>query len=547
MKRLIVVFFVAVFAGTLLGQVISVSESEVDFGWSNIYTTPHTSELTVSNNTDEEIVVTVMESSDVISVNPTYFTMSANQSQNVSISFSPVTNITYDYTVFFKVEAEEFAEPVRIIGYGAVHSKYSSTFNKWDSDLVSALSNIVANHNALSYADAQTELFGYIANESGQVRCVYTNQWFTCQPGNTPDWNLINTGHTWPINKGGSGSDERDLHHLFPTDTQVNSLKADHPFGEVVNASWEYMDSKVGTNSSGITVFEPRDSHKGDAARAMFYFVLRYGNLYNFLNSADQQTVLREWYHQDPVSTYEINRNETIDIIQWKSNPFIEHSPFLDRIASFSHNFETPRFPIVSTPYEVYNFPSTLVNEPVEISIPIANNGNLGLDIIGVQANEPQFTVLDFPASLEPGEWGVITAKFLSSSIDTYYTALTIYSDDLDSPHEISVVGHCSPVSNEDNNVELFTNISMVNHPNPFTELTTLSFTGVKQKSATIAIYNLKGQKVTNIVNNALRGGKGEIVWNGCDSEGKKLPSGIYFAKLIAGNQSTTRKILLMK
>jgi FlgD Ig-like domain/Kre9/KNH-like N-terminal Ig-like domain len=87
---------------------------------------------------------------------------------------------------------------------------------------------------------------------------------------------------------------------------------------------------------------------------------------------------------------------------------------------------------------------------------------------------------------------------------------------------------------------ELFQNI-----PNPFNPSTEIRFNVPQTSSfATIEIYNLKGQKIRqySIFNN-----QSSIVWDGTDQVGKPVSSGVYFAKLKAGNQTVTRKMLLMK
>lgn len=545
MKKLSSVLIIVFIVGTIFGQIITVSESEVTLGRVNINTESSVN-LTITNNADEEVLVNVIENSAVISFEQSSFNIPSNQNYTVTLSFIPETNVTYNHTVFFNVEDSEFSVPVKVIASGKFpDSLYNGTDDKWDSELRTAMSQIIANHHSISYEDARVQLFGYIANVNGRVRCVYTNEWYNCSYGNTPNWNDINTEHTWPQSMGAAGTAKSDLHHLFPTNSQANSIRGNYPFGEVVNTSWQNGGSKKGTNSSGNTVFEPRDDHKGDTARVMFYFALRYGNLNNFLNSANQQLVMKNWYYADPVSQYEIERNEEIEAIQNKPNPFIEYPQLMDRIANMTDNSATPRSPLICTPYAEYNFPGTALNQTSQLSIPIANGGNKSLTISSIQFTDPAFTISDFPASLEIGDWGVVTVNFTPSLESEYSCAMNIYSNT--DVYQLSLIGNGGTVSNDNHDAEVFSNVSLTNYPNPFAAQTTLSFRGVKQQSAAITIYNLKGQKVTTIANHNLRGGIGEVAWDGTDSRGKKLPSGLYFAKLSAGNQSTTRKILIMK
>ncbi|MCF7793814.1 MAG: right-handed parallel beta-helix repeat-containing protein [Candidatus Cloacimonetes bacterium] len=96
------------------------------------------------------------------------------------------------------------------------------------------------------------------------------------------------------------------------------------------------------------------------------------------------------------------------------------------------------------------------------------------------------------------------------------------------------------------------------NFPNPFNPSTTISF-NVTQTSSfmTLGIYNLKGQKVKTlpvILSDAQHCIEGSgtannysVIWNGKDDNNKAIASGVYFARLKAGNQEVTRKMLLMK
>jgi len=83
------------------------------------------------------------------------------------------------------------------------------------------------------------------------------------------------------------------------------------------------------------------------------------------------------------------------------------------------------------------------------------------------------------------------------------------------------------------------------NYPNPFNPTTTISFLTTENTEKTeIIIYNLKGQKVkqfSDIRNQT------SVIWDGKDENGKQVSSGIYFCRLKSGEQSHTRKMILIK
>lgn len=85
-------------------------------------------------------------------------------------------------------------------------------------------------------------------------------------------------------------------------------------------------------------------------------------------------------------------------------------------------------------------------------------------------------------------------------------------------------------------------------YPNPFNPNTTLEFQISTPGKTNISIYNLKGQKVKTLADSHYASGKHSIVWNGMDSKGASVSSGIYLVKLTGANgHSTMRKVLLNK
>jgi endonuclease I len=104
-----------------------------------------------------------------------------------------------------------------------------------------------------------------------------------------------------------------------------------------MQATWEGGGSALGRDGAGSTVFEPRNAHKGDCARAMFYFAIRYESIleqYRYIFDP-QEYVLRAWNRQDLPDEKEVRRNDSIEQIQLKRNPFIDCPEVVDRIPDF--------------------------------------------------------------------------------------------------------------------------------------------------------------------------------------------------------------------
>jgi len=85
------------------------------------------------------------------------------------------------------------------------------------------------------------------------------------------------------------------------------------------------------------------------------------------------------------------------------------------------------------------------------------------------------------------------------------------------------------------------------NYPNPFNPSTMISFDLAEAGNIQIEIFNLKGQKVKTVFQSFLNRGSYKIEWNGVDSTGKPVSSGIYFYRLSTENYTSTKKMLLLK
>ncbi|NLK49938.1 MAG: T9SS type A sorting domain-containing protein [Candidatus Cloacimonetes bacterium] len=85
------------------------------------------------------------------------------------------------------------------------------------------------------------------------------------------------------------------------------------------------------------------------------------------------------------------------------------------------------------------------------------------------------------------------------------------------------------------------------NYPNPFNPSTTISFSLSQAGPAKLAIYNLKGQLVRTLVDGRLDSGNHSAVWDGRDSQGSSVSSGMYLYRLITAQGNHTQKMMLLK
>lgn len=82
----------------------------------------------------------------------------------------------------------------------------------------------------------------------------------------------------------------------------------------------------------------------------------------------------------------------------------------------------------------------------------------------------------------------------------------------------------------------------MLLSPNPFNEYTTITFRVLKRSTISLKVYNMLGQEITSLVNEALDPGEYSKVFASAD-----LPEGIYLVRLSSEDSSYTNKMLLLK
>ncbi len=200
---------------------------------------------------------------------------------------------------------------------------------------------------SFSYDGARVKLFKEIHLEKDVkgyfVHGVYCQKKYYLAPNEVsgdrlPNSDVFNTEHTWPqskfTNRYHKNIQKTDLHHLFPTYSRINSERGNFPFGEVDSerkVSCEESQSGKALSTGKGTYFEPPTIHKGNVARAMFYFSVRY----QIEIDPIQEEYFRVWHREDPVDAAERARNEKIAELQGNRNPFIDNPEFVDQISDF--------------------------------------------------------------------------------------------------------------------------------------------------------------------------------------------------------------------
>ncbi len=190
------------------------------------------------------------------------------------------------------------------------------------SALYAALQSLMksAQHYETSYK-ATTDLFQYTdCQNSGNPATISS---FYSGKAIGPTWDsgaTWNREHTWPNSKGdASGNGENDIMMLRPTASTENSSRGNKAYGE--------SGTFYHPNSESDNAYDLR----GDVSRILLYVYVRWGNTVSMWGSEgviESLDILLKWMQEDPVDTWEMGRNDSVQSITGTRNVFVDYPEF---------------------------------------------------------------------------------------------------------------------------------------------------------------------------------------------------------------------------
>ncbi len=121
---------------------------------------------------------------------------------------------------------------------------------------------------------------------------------------------------------------------------------------------------------------------------------------------------------------------------------------------------------------------------------------------------------------------GTVWAAPSWEGISKFVPSTTIVEENKDTPSEFAVTG---------------------NFPNPFNPETSIQFTLPGDGMVNLAVYNIMGQKVRELVADRMQAGTHSVIWDGKDDSGAVVSSGIYLSRLVSGKHVAANRMLLLK
>lgn len=311
--------------------------------------------------------------------------------------------------------------------------------------------------NIPSYDNSRDIIFSSLDNFDGEITCVYSGYsinliggYCNCDNGNNNcnetdnptdcnsnngNWVVendpsveayykdLNVEHTWPRSKGAEyGNPKADMHHLFPTKSNINSSRGNDPFAEIDDLDthkWyrnteilyeiptsninQYAEKFNPENQPELERFEPKEEHKGNVARAMFYFYAIYKD------SADvdfwniQRSTLLDWHYNDPVDDLEFARSEQIAFHQDNlKNPFVMDSTLARRIWYYHENSGNPQISFNTHQMSIEESNSNIHIQLEIINPPLINSAEVQINFENSSLIENEFYLSQTNFIFEP-------------------------------------------------------------------------------------------------------------------------------------------------
>ena len=149
---------------------------------------------------------------------------------------------------------------------------------------------------------------------------------------------------------------------------------------------------------------------------------------------------------------------------------------------------------------------------------------------------------INFPSFADCIEVGLITyAKDADEEATAVFSELEISGEN--SSYNQAILPPVAMESHSSNN-QTGGNLELKLSPNPFQEETRIHFSLKMMEEIHLAIYDLQGRQIQRLYNGPLEAGDHQWQWNGNDSNGNSLPSGMYLVQLRYADEVVNRRVI---
>ncbi len=185
----------------------------------------------------------------------------------------------------------------------------------------------------------------------------------------------------------------------------------------------------------------------------------------------------------------------------------------------------------------------------------IAFNQNFLTDSMVILIPSPWLKIRSLPLQLNAGESDYLAFEVNAEDLESgqYRGELVLSGEDstgLVTPQSIPVILLVDTLTGIENPgpAQLPAQFWLAqNYPNPFNQSTQITYSLNQLSDVTLKVFNLLGQEVATLIERPQSAGLHQVNWDGKNSRGEAVASGIYFYQLRTSNYSQTRKLTLLK
>jgi predicted GH43/DUF377 family glycosyl hydrolase len=256
--------------------------------------------------------------------------------------------------------------------------------------------------------------------------------------------------------------------------------------------------------------------------------------------------IFHMWFAGYDVSNTEIGYATSFDGINWnwyQGNPVLEGTP-----GTWENDVTNPNVIFDGITYHMWY--TGIKNDTARIGYVFSS---FGIDWIKDVDTNPVIDIV-------PETWeqiGVDAPEILieGETLDMWYSGFSNMNN--------SQIGYAysKPVNVESKTAPSVEFNLQQNYPNPFNPATSIKFAiltsplnpspyqgdGHRERLVTLKVYDMLGNEIATLVNEELPSGEYVVNFDVEKYGDASLPSGIYFYKLIVGNYSQTKKLVLLK
>jgi spore coat protein A len=195
------------------------------------------------------------------------------------------------------------------------------------------------------------------------------------------------------------------------------------------------------------------------------------------------------------------------------------------------------------------SFEGTVEDKPqIQHDGSVGVGGILTVDALGDDARPPEDNEKGWKdtAVMLPGEVTRVIARFDREGRYVWHCHILSHEDhEMMRPYYVGPMGPALALADKDR-----TPTSVVleqNYPNPFNPVTSIGFQLPTDGFVEVKVYNVRGQEIRTLTEKAYPAGTHAVQWDGRDSAGLEVSSGVYFYKLNAAGTTQLKKMVMIR